>query len=112
MATKAGTRELIARELGSVLAPLEQRLQGGGAEELVAAVGVRVPASVAGAAPGAGARNSAVTRASALGTALTNAPAAAPLTPAEKTALQAALQGIHRKLFDFIIIEYIESKSV
>ena len=46
MATKAGTLELIARELGSALAPLEQRLDGGGAVELLAALGVRVPASV------------------------------------------------------------------
>jgi hypothetical protein len=152
MATKAGTLELIARELGSALAPLEQRLQGGGAEELLAAVGVRVPASVAGAAQVVGAITTAVTRAAALapnlalliaaidaddeaqiltkgiavitdagnlisalrdlGTALDTATAAAPLTPAEKAALQAALQGIHRRLFDFIIIEYIESKSL
>lgn len=152
MATKAGTLELIARELGSALAPLEQRLQGGGADELLAAVGVRVPASVTGAAPVVGALTTAVTRAAALapdlaalvaaidaddeaqiltkgiavitdagnvisalrdlGTALDTETAAAPLTPAEKAALQAALQGIHRKLFDFIIIEYIESKSV
>ena len=47
MTTKAGTLELIARELGQVLAPLEQRLTGGGALELLGAVGVRLPDSVA-----------------------------------------------------------------
>lgn len=152
MATKAGTLELIARELGSALAPLEQRLDGGGAVELLAAVGVRVPASVATHAQVVGAVTTAITRAAALapnlalliaaidaddeaqiltrgivvitdagslisalrdlGTALDNATAAAPLTPAEKTALQAALLGIHRKLFDFIVIEYLEAKSI
>lgn len=152
MATRAGTLELIARELGNALAPLEQRLQGGGAVELLAALGVRVPASVASGAPVLGALTAAVARAAALasklalltaaidaddetqiatqgvaviteagnliaalrdlGTALGSAAATAPITPAERAALQAALQGIHRRLFDFIVIEYLESKSM
>ena len=152
MATKAGTLELIARELGIALAPLEQRLQGGGAVELLAAVGVRVPASVASHAQVVGAIGSAVTSAAALapdlaalvaaidaddeaqilshgiavitgagnvisalkdlGQALDTATGAASLTPAEKATLQAALIGIPRRLFDFVVIEYIESKSI
>ncbi len=152
MATKAGTLELIARELGQALAPLEQRLQGGGAQELLAAVGVRVPAAVAANAQVTGAIATAVARAASLapnlaalvaaitaddeaqivsrgiavitdagnvitalrdfGSALNSATAGAPITPAERNALQGALQNIHRKLFDFIIVEYIETKSI
>jgi len=66
MATKAGTIELIARELGEVLRPLEQRLAQGGAVELFAAVGVRLPASVASHGQVAGAVTAAVARAAAL----------------------------------------------
>ena len=63
MATKAGTLELIARELGQVLAPLEQRLTGGGALELLGAVGVRLPDSVASHAQVASAITGAATHA-------------------------------------------------
>jgi hypothetical protein len=152
MATKAGTLELVARELGSALAPLEQRLQGGGAVELLGAVGVRVPASVASHAQVVGAIGAAVTSAAALAPdlaaliaaidaddeaqilthgiavitgagnvisaltdlaqALNAATNASPLAATEKAALQAALNGIHRRLFDFIVVEYIESQSV
>ena len=66
MTTKAGTLELIARELGQVLAPLEQRLTGGGALELLGAVGVRLPDSMASHAQVVSAITGAATHAAAL----------------------------------------------
>ena len=64
--SKAGTLELIARELGDVLAPLEQRLAGGGALALLGAVGVRLPDSVATHAQVVTAINDAIANAAAL----------------------------------------------
>lgn len=150
MATKAGTVELIARELGQALAPLEERLAGGGAAELLAAIGIRLPPSTAANTQVVGAIGGAVTRAAALApkvtqlvaaieaddevaivtsgaqvvaeagrviesflalsTALESAALALP-DPAERASLQALLPGLHRRLFDLVVIEYLEERS-
>ncbi len=150
MATKAGTLERIARELGQALAPLEERLAGGPAE-LLAAIGVRLPASIATQAQVVAATTTTVSRAAALAPdlaqliaaidaddeaqiiargiavvdgatrvstalrdlaqAIDTATAAAPLPPADRAALQALLQGLPRRLFDFLIVEYVSRTS-
>jgi len=152
MATKAGTIELIARELGTLLQPLEQRLSGDGASTLFAELGVRLPASVAGHAQVVGAVTATIARATALapkvvqlvgaidadneaqiisagiavlddvskvltavrdmGNALQTATAAAPLSAADRAALQALIPDIARRVVDMLVIEYLEAKSL
>lgn len=152
MATKAGTIQLVARELGEILRPLEQRLQRDGALELLSAVGVRLPTSVASHGQVVAAVTAAIARAAALapkvadlglaidaddeaqiiaaglavldesakvlsavrdmGQALQTATVAAPLSAAERAALQGLIANVARRLVDFLVIEYLESKAL
>jgi hypothetical protein len=149
MATRAGTLELIARELGEVLAPLEARLAGGGALVLLGELGVRLPDAVATHAQVVTAINGAIAKATALapvvaqlaaaiaadneagivstGVQVVDAAAAvvdafqdlsqalqtaaSVLTPAERAALLPLINDIARRLFDFLVVEYLEQQS-
>ena len=149
MATKAGTLELVARELGQVLAPLEQRLAGGGALALLGELGVLLPDSVATDVQVVTALDTAVARAADLGPKVAQLAsaiadddevqivsagvdvvaaagavidafdglvqavqtAAAALSAADRTALLALIEGLARRLFDFLVVEYLEQRS-
>jgi hypothetical protein len=50
MTERPGTLELVARELAAAVAPLEQHLAGGNAEEFIARFGIRLPGGMAQAA--------------------------------------------------------------
>ena len=50
MTERPGTLELVARELAAAVAPLEQHLAGGNAEEFIAGFGIRLPGGMAQAA--------------------------------------------------------------
>ena len=147
-----GPIETLARLLGDALSPLEQRLQGDGAEEVIEQLGLRLPTGSLGAGnviaalqasaaacsqfPAAiaqliaaigGSDDGAMIAAAAalaqriiqagtaftqLGVALDNAVQGAPgLTPAQKTRLREAAQGVPERLLHLSFISYLDDKQ-
>lgn len=66
MPNSAGTLELVSRELGLVLAPLQTRVAGDGVEALIASLGLRLPPGLSQVATLAGALSSTATGAAVL----------------------------------------------